>query len=433
MKRRIICWIGAALVAITGHANAEVFSGTVADLTTEASASFRFKSAEDAIEQFESNNLQRILPGYTDNNAVNSDVNFRGVPMVMSFPEAGSTLNPNTLSFSVPDLNFSTSFTGATRTESVRQLIDFLKNNSFFLSRLGKLLVARSPADPLAGNPASLQSSMVGSDFAMALWIFNPDFIPEDEEQEARSNRIMLAQAGGPPSAVGAARTFNNLAGAGISGLSMSHEDVSTTAATIPLQYNVRSDVDPRRGFSLRLPLTYASFDGSVSTAANLGLAYRIPVQRRWVITPTIGYGAAYSRDLASIGHFVSGAVMSSYGFKLPGADLVLANMIGHYRSLKFSGGDFSYDPKISNTVFRNGLLYSRPFELAGARRSGQVYLIDTRMTGTELFIENWQEIGVNIGTRPRINAAREYGSLGLGYLHSPRYKGFTVQASYLF
>jgi hypothetical protein len=433
MKRWIAPTVVLGLAVAAVEVDAQVFRGTVTDLTgVTGTFTFRLRNAEDAIDQIRTENLQRVLPGYTDFDAINADFNYRGVPMSARF-DAAATVPSTVLHFSIPDLGFARDFIGATRSDSVRLLLDFLKQDSAFLGQLGRLLVAKSPADPIAGNPASLQSSMIMGDFATALWAMNPDLDEEDEQSAWRRAPLRLAQAGSAAPAAGAVRTVNNLAGAGVSGLSISQEDIRANAATLPLQYNSRSDVDPRRGFSIRVPISTVDYEGSKGVGAGLAFAYRLPLARRWAITPSIGYGATYSEDLGAVGHFVSASVTSTYAFKFTGFDLVLGNMIGVYRSLKFTGGDYSYDPEITNVAFRNGLVYSRPFELGGTRRSLQAYVIDTRMTGTELFIDNWQEIGINIGSRSRINAAREYGSVGIGYLFSPSYKGFTVQASYLF
>jgi hypothetical protein len=407
---------------------AQVFQGTVNDQTgVTGQATFKLKDAEQAANQLTNENLQNLLPSYVNTDAVTSTLDYRGVGILASYALSSPTLN-----VVIPELGFSSNFSGQTRTESALLFVDFLKKNSDFKRRLGKLLIARSPADPLAGNPNSLQSVMIMSDFSAALAAMNPD-IAQDEERRAGFSPVKLAQAGGAQPVLRSATAVGNMAGAGLFGSSLSYQSIAANALTVPLQYNARSDLDPRRGLSFRAPITYAAYEGSTAGHASLAAAYRIPINRQWVVTPAVGYGIAASKDLGAAGHLVSASVTSAYGFKFPAFDMVLANMVGYYKSLNLSGGDFGYDPQLSSVAFRNGLVFSRPFNLAGAQRSGQFYVIDTRTAGSELFVDNWQEIGVTVGSRARINSARDYGSISLGYLRSASYKGFTLQANYLF
>lgn len=422
---RVTLAVFSALLSITSFA--QVFRGTVNDLTgTPGTANFQLETAEQAVNQLNDAGLSNLLPSYVNTDAVDSRLNYRGVPMNATYAAGSPTLN-----VAIPDLEFATSFAGQTRSESARQFLDFLKNNSDFKKRLGKLLIARSPADPIAGNPNSLQSVMIMSDFSAAIAAANPD-VTDEEGRAGGFKPFQVAQAGGAQSVLRSATAINNMAGAGLNGTSISHDSIRANALTVPLQYNARSDLDPRRGFSVRAPITYASYEGSSAGHASLGFAYRFPLSRRWIVTPALAYGAAASKDLGSAGHLVSASVTSTYGFKFPGFDMVLANMVGYYKSLGFSS-DYGYDPQLSSVAFRNGLVFSRPVTLAGGSRSVQAYLVDTRTAGSELFVDNWQEIGVTLGSRARINAARDYGSVSLGYLHSSSYKGLTVQAGYLF
>lgn len=412
--------------ALSNTSFAQVFRGTVNDLTgTPGTANFQLESAEQAVNQLNDAGLSNLLPSYINTDAVDSRLNYRGVPINATYGANSATLN-----VAIPDLDFAASFAGQTRTESARQFLDFLKNNSDFKKRLGKLLIARSPADPIAGNPNSLQSVMIMSDFSAAIAAANPD-IAEDERR-AGFRPFQVAQAGGAQSVLRSATAVNNMAGAGLNGTSISHDSIRANALTVPLQYNARSDLDPRRGFSIRAPITYASYEGSHAGHASVGFAYRFPLSRQWIVTPAVGYGAAASKDLGALGHLVSASITSTYGLKFSGFDMMVANMIGYYKSLGFSS-DYGYDPQLSSVAFRNGLVFSRPVTLGGGLRSLQAYVVDTRTAGSELFVSNWQEVGVTLGSRARINSARDYGSVSLGYLHSSSYKGLNLQAGYLF
>ncbi|MFM9886686.1 MAG: hypothetical protein ACKVQT_26970 [Burkholderiales bacterium] len=424
---------------VAGQASAQVFSGDVQDVTRSQSGRFSVQSVTEAVDRISNARLPEILPGYVCPGGavlgagcdfVTGTVDFRRVPMNFDYQ-----LNSSFLRVQIPGLNnFEQTFRGTTRQESAQQFLDFLKTDKDFLRQLGKLLVAKSPADPLAGNPNSLQSSMIGGDFAAALAAASP--FEDDEEQDRATlfKPYKVAQAGGGTPGMRGAMAVGNLTGGGITGAALKYQDINANAMMLPLQYNVRSDINPRQGFSIRLPLTYSAYSGSVAGAANLGFSYRYPITNRWIITPSVGYGVTGSTDLGSLGSIVSTSVTSTLGLKFESFDMVVANMVGYFRSLAVPGGGaYSYDPGIANVAFKNGVVLSRRVPLFGAQRSGQVYLFDTRTTGTELFTEDWQELGVTIGSRPRINIARDYGSVSVGYLRSTAYKGATLQASYLF
>jgi hypothetical protein len=398
----------------------------------DPTARFRDSNAQRAVQRFYTQSLQSVFGPqfYSGVQQVDGRIDFRGVPMLVVFPDTLPALD-----FSIPDIGFARTFgsrTGA-RDDSVDQLVELLKTDRALLGRLGRALVARSPADPLAGNPNSLQSLMIAGDFLAALSAVAPDFEPEDIAPLRTSSRpILLAQAGGSLPAVRGAVAAGNLAGAGLSANLLKFGALGANAFTVPLQYNVRSDIDPRRGFQVRLPVSVAAYEGADAASANLALSYRFPIDRRWVVTPSVGYGYTTSDDLAARGHLVSLSVASTYGWRLDNYDLVLANLAGYWRSLSMSG-TYGYDPGLSNGAFRNGFMVSRPIDLGGARRAIQLHLVDTRVTGTELFVRNWQEIGVTFASRPRVNVARDYASAGIAYLYSSTFKGVTLQGSYLF
>jgi len=419
--------VGVVASVMPAMADAQVFSGTVSDLTGVTSTnSFSVRTVELVVDRFSEAQLQSVLPGYAPTDAIVGSVDFRGIPMAVAY-----ALGSNTLEFAVPEIGFRRSFVGVDRPDANRQLLDFLRSDRDFLGRLGKALAAHSPADPIAGNPNSLQSTMIAGDFAQAIAAAAP-FLDDEASRTSLAPPLMVAQAGGalPPLRTGA---VGNMAGAGVSGASLSTGGVRSNLVSVPLQYNSRSDIDPRQGFSIRFPISYATWEGSQAAAANLGFAYRYALSNRWILTPSIGYGVTGSADLGSVGHMLSGSLTSTLGVRFASFDLVVANMIGHYRTVSAGGGQYSYNPEIANTAFRNGLVLSKPVAIAGAQRSVQGYVVDTRTTGAELFVDNWQEIGITVGSRPRVNLARDYGSFSLGYLRSSSYRGLTFQASYLF
>jgi hypothetical protein len=129
----------------------------------------------------------------------------------------------------------------------------------------------------------------------------------------------------------------------------------------------------------------------------------------------------------------VSGSLTSSYVINRDGYDIAIGNMVGYYQTLKAQAGDFSYDPGIKNTIFRNGVMLSQPINAFGKGMSIEYSLIDTRFTGDALYTDGYDEIGITLGTNKSANSARSYLRAGVSYLTSSTAKGFTANLGYWF
>ncbi len=116
--------------------------------------------------------------------------------------------------------------------------------------------------------------------------------------------------------------------------------------------------------------------------------------------------------------------------------------MVGYYTTLKVYDGDYAYDPDIGNTVFRNALLYSIPTENIVKNTSLDVYVIDTQYTGTELYLNSYDEFGFSFGyNKVNLNVLsdkEEYSfnkelKIGMSYLTSSKSNGFKVNFGFMF
>jgi hypothetical protein len=96
---------------------ADVFGVTVTVAPTGFSAGGTatrgFSSAEDALNQFRTGQLQALIPSYTNTSVATGTVNFRGLPVTASYLTTGTSL-----SFRVPAAGVNEVFTGATRNAS---------------------------------------------------------------------------------------------------------------------------------------------------------------------------------------------------------------------------------------------------------------------------------------------------------------------------
>jgi hypothetical protein len=383
------------------------FRATVNGATTE----FGFRTTQETIDAFSSNKLSRYVPGYSGAEAVGIALDYRGLLIETAFPNAfGGNANYTELRFSIPSLGVNLNFTGTDRDDSADKLFDYLKNTDL-LGRISQKLAAVSPVDPVAGNPNSMMSQLVANDFAGGM--------------ADGGGRIAPGQAGkeGTPNLVGLGLRFGQYRQAGL----------DSKSVTLPLSYTIRSDIDPRRQLVINLPVSRTVVQGSTSYYAGFGMAYRLPVNDEWTLTPSGNYAVTGSDDLGSMAQMASFSLTSAYVFELKNMDLTIGNMVGYYKTLKFSHGGYSYDPGISNTVFRNGVMLSSPLTVFGKPMSIEYGLIDTRFTGTELYLNNYQEISVTLGTNRSASSARSFLRAGASYLFSSKSKGLTLNLGYWF
>lgn len=388
---------------------ADIFTvtGTVAGVTTQTQ-SFGFKTAEDVLNFPKFENLHSHFSNYTTGmEAANMDVNFRGLGMNLAYGA-----NSSDLRFAVPSLGIDMSFNGATREESQEMYREFMKKNGGdILNRIMKKLAEVSPHDPIAGNPNSLMGQMAANDFANGFSGLVSNIATKPGEKSES----------------------NNLIGIGARFTSLRQDGVTNNSYTIPLSYTIRSDIDPRRQLIFSVPLTYSDIEGAKAYNVGFGAAYRMPMNDEWTLTPSFSYGAAGSKDLGAFGQAVSASITSSYVINGNGYDIAIGNMVGYYRTLKLSISGYSYDPGISNVVFRNGIMYSQPINLFGKKMSIEYSLIDTRFTGTDLYNKGYDEIGITLGTNKNANSARSFFRAGGTYLFSPQSKGFSLNVGYWF
>jgi hypothetical protein len=367
-----------------------------------------FSTVENFLKGFDQASIAALFAGYTTADAASFSASFRGIPVNVAFPVGGSTL----LTFAVPSLGISQSFTGATRDDSQAQLEDFLKKNgSNILGALMKEAARLSPNDPVAGNPGSLMATMVGTNFDSTFTAQGSQIVSGPPLPGDQSNQIGLSLRFG----------------------SYKMNDVRSSSTTIPLSYTWRFDSDPRKQVVLNMPFTYASSQGAKMGHFAPSLSFRMPVTERWSLTPTLGYGLAGSLDLGSVAQIVNGSIMSMFTLPVGSWGISVGNMAGYYKTVKVSAGDFSADPGITNMVYRNGILVSQPVSFFGGDKLIEYSLVDTRYAGTALFMKWYGEAGITIGTARGRDGLRSYLRAGVSYLWSSGSNGFAMKFGYWF
>lgn len=342
--------------------------------------------------------------GYTQVSQATAMGRFNDVNVVLRYNASSNTLN-----YDFVELGMRGSFTGANRDESEELFEDYVKKGDI----LGKVLryqAKNSPTSALTGEGGAIPM--------LAMTDFNTSF-------------DNASQIGVPDQN----QTANNLIGVGLSYGSYNidgNEDVKTTS--LPLSYTIRNNIDPRRQLVLSMPLTQVTVDGAKAYHGGLGLAYRLPLTDRWTLTPGARYSVVASKDRATVSTVMSASLMSTYVLPLGGFDLAMGNMVGVYKTGKFSSGDYSFDPDVNLKMTRNGIMASVPTAMFGSKMAAEFSIIDTRYLGSEKpFVTDSQEVGITLGTNRKASNARSFTRLGATYVRSKTTKGFTVNLGFWF
>lgn len=377
--------------------------------------SFDFSSYEQAAEVLSDVRLRDLLVGYNDGSnggigqasAADFRLDFRGLPMLFRFEQGSATLH-----LSIPELGITQAFSGATREESQRAFVDWFKTQSFAVNRIIEALVAVSPVDPIAGNPGSLMDMVMIDAFDLGL----------SEIGAIGGGRTGAGETPQPENAVGIGLEYDEI-----------DTDMGAVRKTsMPITYNGTFG-DPVKQYVLRAVLSTTEVEGSKSYTLPLTFAIRWPVTDNWTLTPVLTYAITGSEDLGSAAEMSAYFLTSGYVFRFDGFDLTLGNMVGKAEVLKTEYGDLSLDPDIANTVYRNGLLFSKPVRLFDDNKVLEVYWVNTQFSGTALYDEQQDQIGISIGpSRSEIGKKSEY-RMGIKYTKSEHADAVGFDMSYWF
>lgn len=426
MVRKSLATVFALLLSAPAAAD-DLFrvTATVNSVTNSAS----FDAAEDTFDSLKESELAALVPTYTGSEVASVGIDFRGLALTAEYPVASAPQ----LVLTIPRLGIVQTFTGATREESRDQLRDFFKDGDL-LGRIMRELARVSPVDPIAGNPASLQSRLVGNSF-------DRNFRRHVSRIKSARDRRALAMEPVRVAANAQGDTRTDLGpGAAMRSASIDlgasvhayrQSGLDTVGLSLPLGYAFPPD--PGRPFSINADLHVVDTEGAETYGADLGAAYRFDINPRWSLAPSLNVGGTASEDLGSVGYMGSAALTSTYLLHDGRYSLWMGNAINYSRSLHTSIGGFSYDAKIENVVFVNGLLLSTPMPALGANYSVEYSLTDFRFTGTELYNDYYDEIGVALGRSWHSGGVENHLRVGLNYLSSENSHGFSLNLDYSF
>lgn len=346
--------------------NSSIFN--VSLCVEEEVQNYNGNSVMSLIDQFDEDALRARFEGYDEEtSAAQFRVDLRGLPVALTFEQ-----NSNVLRFNVPSLGIDRTFAGATRDDSVDAFEEYIKQDG---EEILRELLRVSSIDPLAGNPASVQSAMVESAFTAGT-----------------DPRIDSLDKG---SSFGVGARFGRYG----------NDRFTQNVYTLPLSYVYTFSNYDR--LIVDVPLSYIEAEGSSSYRMQVNLSYKKNITSRWALSPSIGWGAAGSADIASAGHILSAALTSDLMLYDQGKWAVsMGNMVGYYASQPIKFDDYSVDYDLKNTIIRNGLLFTMPWQvnIAGKAFSLDAFVTDTRFFGDALYSDNYQEIGISFGPRRNVN-----------------------------
>lgn len=348
---------------------------------------FTNTNAENMLEYADETDLRANFPNYTTNSEVTGAGNFRGLAFSIRYPS-----NSPIIILNIPEISVAEIFAGATRDESQELLEDYIKNNrNNVLEKMQRYLIENTPFDPIAGNPSSLESFLVESDFL-----------------EGIETEIGLTQedAGDIP---------QNSFDLGLRFGSLQAQGKNINSFTLPLKYTLTFREDPRKQIFFKLPITVSDTEGSSAYKVALGTGFRFPINDKWSLTPAISYGILGSDDLAAKGQIASISMTSSYTF-MPKENMAIkiGNMLGFYKTLPIDGTDVD----IQNTVLKNGVLLSTKRKIGARDFLIHAFITDTHFFGDDIFVQNYQEIGFSMGTLKKQRWADRL-QFGASYLFS--------------
>lgn len=381
--------------------------GIVTTVNGELGQTICSNKADDFIDLVKE--LKNTNTSYTDTSQAEIQGRFNDVDMTLNY-----AANSNTLIFSAPELNIAErSFTGSTRKEAQKQFTDWLKKSGV-IGEVMNYQAKHSALSPITGV-GGVMPTLATNDF-------NNEMTQASNVNHATNN----------PS--GSGQIVGLGVNAGSYSVKGSAENVDT--ATLPLSYSFDMKKGSGQKLILSMPLTMYQVGSAKGYHAGFGVGYRYPINQKWTLTPSLRYTLSGSIDRATVASVVSGSLMSTYTMPVGKYDLSFGNMVGYYKTGKFKVGDYSFDPKIKQTMLRNGIMLSQPVSFKGKKLAVEYSIIDTRYVGgNKPFLSSMQEYGLTLGLHKDEPKKSKLSSLrgGISYMRAKNAKGLTANVGYWF
>lgn len=154
-----LCALAALAAPLT--AKAELFDLHVVQPGTGIDKVVGFDSVMDIFHAYQDGKLNEYFAGYSTTQNATANLNFRGVPITLTYTGGGSNLR-----LQIPAIGYDKVFAGATQQEAFTQFKEEMKANAGgLLKDLVTTTVKTTPYDSIAGNPSSLMNTMADAGF----------------------------------------------------------------------------------------------------------------------------------------------------------------------------------------------------------------------------------------------------------------------------
>lgn len=388
-------------------AKADLFSLTLSQ--GSHSATKGFTSVLDVFDSYNDGKLDTILSGYDTSAAATGILDFRGIRMILDYTGAGSN---STLRFRIDSLGIDKDFggTGFTQEQAFSAFKEYLKTNKDnLLTRILKESVSNTPYDSVAGNPSSLMSQMADMAFS------NPTMtVTERAVVSGQSGGfVLLSPSGGRHKVKGT-------------------DGVERDATTLNLPLGYMFKFDNNWALGIDMPLSYVDMDGSKTYAAQLGLSLQIPLyQDKWLLTVSGRAGATASEDSLSGGVLYMASAASRFTQGLgENTAVTLVNMFGIIKDYTLDVKGYEVEYGLKNNVFKNGLELRQKLS---EKTALTVFGYDTRYTGSDLYIDSYDEVGFRFTKYFSKDSFFAGVDLTASYTFGDNYKAYNVGLSFLF
>lgn len=368
---------------------------------------------------------QRFGANYQDSFGVQGIVDIRGVQAFGGYAANSTTLQIRIPALDEPNNPYVLTFTGATRAESYAQFDEYFDNQDIaegerLLRLLLRAFARLSPIDPLAGNPGSIQGSLLRAGLDLSVG---------DSAVEQSADREEGKDIPADPWMIGGSFTTFS-AGDRYGGQRFDGR----------IQRSFRLAEGGRSLLKFDMPLSYSLTNGARSASIQLGVGAEMTViDRRWSLEPRIGYAITASDQLGSIGHMATASITSRYVIDgLGRGRIVVGNMIGYMSTISTAFTGYDFDPRVRNTVFRNAVAYDLPVKARAAGRNLSIrgsYAM-TNLIGTKLYANTFHEATLSVGVRGReesIRNARDLIRFSLNGTKAADYQSLTFGVGFRF
>ncbi len=265
--------------------------------------------------------------------------------------------------------------------------------------------LAGSPADPIAGNPNSLQSKMLNADYIGA---FAGPFVPKEPETrrfEATEDWVRTEA------------DFSYWNAQGIRGESYD----------VGMSYGLNL---PARRLALLFDVPIAltrSDSGGLSYMGSAGVGLNIRMTPSWNLTPMLRVGVAGTRDIDGAVVLYSGTLVSTAKWKLKGFDVALVNVFGvesNVRRVEPTGTPLDYDMTVG--LFQNGFTVGKPIRtrIFGKRMRWNAFYRLANFVGKDVFLENQHQAGLRYSTGGHADGL----TLEVGWAGGPDYDSARIR-----